>query len=523
MKLTLVNPPTLLSLKNMGTMKPTLPIGLAYVAAAARQAGHDVHVVDAIALAPRETWRNDVLSCLGAGVEEIVDAIPSESEVIGVGCLFSFLWPLARQLCRHIKRRFPGVPLIGGGEHFTAMPELSLAEAPLDVLVLGEGEETLVQLLSAIEQADRSWDRIPGLAFRHDCSLTQTPRRNRVTNVDGIAWPAWDLFDPWVYNDNDFCIGMRLGMSMPILATRGCPYQCTFCTSPNMWTTRWYARKPADVVDEIEAYHRRYGAVNFPFHDLTAVIKRQWVIDFSTEILRRGLRIDWQLPAGTRCEAFDDEVARLMVDSGCHYLAFAPESGADSTRRRIKKHLDREVLLKAVDVSVRAGIHVTCYFIAGLPFDRAQDLEQTLHLVRELARRGVEDISCHYFYPAPGTQLYRELESMNCLRSSDETLMAPLFNTRSYLRNELCYSQHLSAAELNRWRYRILMAFYGTRFASHPRAALDLVLNVLADRETNKLEAFARELRMKFRLRRSGGRANGRTRRAEPTVQWQLQ
>ncbi len=519
MKLTLINPPTLLSLQNVGTMKPSLPLGLAYVAGAARRAGHDVRVVDAIAMAPRETWRNGLVFRLGAGVEEIVEAIPRDSEVIGVGCLFSFLWPFTRELCRAIKQRFPEVPLIGGGEHFTAMPGLSLAEAPLDALVVGEGEETLVELLAAIATGSDDWQHIAGLALRRDGQHVQTPRRGRVRDVDSIPWPAWDLFQPHVYNDNDFCIGMRLGMSMPILATRGCPYQCTFCTSPNMWTTRWYPRNPVDVVDEIETYHRLYGAVNFPFHDLTAVIKRQWVIDFSREILRRGLRIQWQLPAGTRCEAFDDEVAGLMVASGCRYLAFAPESGAETTRRRIKKHLDRDNLLRAVEVSVRAGMHVTCYFMVGLPFDRVEDLAQTAELVRELARRGVEDISCHYFYPAPGTELYRKLDQAGSLRKGDQTLMAPLFFTGSYLRAENCYAEHMSAAELNRWRYWILLNFYGTRFASHPKAALDLARNVLADRETNKLEAFARELRMKLRLRRNADRANGRTRPAVPTAQ----
>jgi radical SAM superfamily enzyme YgiQ (UPF0313 family) len=166
-----------------------------------------------------------------------------------------------RELIGDVKRRFPDLPLACGGEHVTAMPELSLFPAPADVLVLGEGEETFGEWLATLERNDRRWDRIPGLAFRRAGAVVQTPRRTRVRNVDAIAWPAWDLFRPDIYDKDDFSLGMRLGVSMPILGTRGCPYQCTFCTSPNMWTTRWYARNPRDVVDEIQTYHEQLGAV----------------------------------------------------------------------------------------------------------------------------------------------------------------------------------------------------------------------------------------------------------------------
>jgi anaerobic magnesium-protoporphyrin IX monomethyl ester cyclase len=509
-KVTLINPPTFLGRGNLGTMKPSLPLGLAYIAAAARAAGHDVTVVDAIALAPYETWRDDRMLRVGAAPAQIIAAIPRDSQVIGVGCLFSFLWPAVRELVADTKRQFPDLPLVLGGEHVTAMPELSLSQSAADALVLGEGEETFVEWLAALERNDRRWDRILGLAFRRAGAFIQTPRRTRVRDVDAIAWPAWDLFRPDVYDENDFSLGMRLGLTMPILATRGCPYQCTFCTSPNMWTTRWYARDPRDVVDEMQRYHEQHGAVNFPFHDLTAVVKRRWILDFASELLRRGLRIQWQLPAGTRCEAFDDELAQLMVASGCRYLAFAPESGSDQIRRRIKKRLDRKDLLHAVQVAVRAGMHVTCYFIIGFPFETPEDLAETLLLARELARLGVEDISCHSFYPAPGTSLFRELEQAGRIVSDDTLLMAPLFSTAPIYRQAGCFCNQLDAGELMRWRYRIFANFYALRLLNEPSLALRLVANVLQGRETNKLEAVAREVRARLRWRHGGARSNGR-------------
>src|SRR5205085_11391822 len=98
-----------------------------------------------------------------------------------------------------------------------------------------------------------------------------------------------------------------------MLATRGCPFQCTFCSSPQMWTQVWKARRPAAVADEIESYMRRYGANDFQFQDLTAIVRKDWIVAFCKELLDRKLSITWQLPVGTRSEAIDAEVAQYLV------------------------------------------------------------------------------------------------------------------------------------------------------------------------------------------------------------------
>jgi anaerobic magnesium-protoporphyrin IX monomethyl ester cyclase len=108
-------------------------------------------------------------------------------------------------------------------------------------------------------------------------------------------------------------------------------------------------------IDEIESYVKRYGATNFPFQDLTAILKREWVVEFCSEVEQRNLKITWQLPAGTRSEIIDEEVARLLVRSGCRSLNFAPESGSERTRKHMKKMLTDEKLFRAVRASVKAG------------------------------------------------------------------------------------------------------------------------------------------------------------------------
>src|SRR5205085_1374121 len=138
----------------------------------------------------------------------------------------------------------------------------------------------------------RSLDDVPGIAFRRGDEIVINRRRDRKLDLADIAPPAWHHFDLRAYHANRFVGGVYSErLTVPILATRGCPYQCTFCSSPNMWTTRWIARDPVDVVDEIESYVRQYGAGNFPFQDLTAIIKREWIVEFCQEIIRRRLDI----------------------------------------------------------------------------------------------------------------------------------------------------------------------------------------------------------------------------------------
>src|SRR6201999_3016153 len=147
--------------------------------------------------------------------------------------------------------------------------------------------------------------------------------------LDTIPPPAWELVPLENYLSNGLTNGVNLGRSMPMLASRGCPYQCTFCSSPFMWTTRWVSRDVHLLVDEIIEYQERFGITNVDFYDLTAIVKRDWIIKFCEEPLRRGVKITWQLPSGTRSEAIDAEVVGWLERSGCRNLSYAPESGSE--------------------------------------------------------------------------------------------------------------------------------------------------------------------------------------------------
>src|SRR6185436_18264231 len=131
---------------------------------------------------------------------------------------------------------------------------------------------------------------VEGIAYRRSNTVEVNRRRDRKTNIDDLAPPAWEYFALETYRRHRFEGAMHTSrLTLPMLATRGCPYQCTYCSAPNMWLPRWIPRDPVAVVDEIEMYVKRYDAGNFPFQDLTAIIRRDWIKAFCEELIRRNL------------------------------------------------------------------------------------------------------------------------------------------------------------------------------------------------------------------------------------------
>ena len=325
----LIKPPAVEAFRFSST-SIALPLGLAYICAALKAAHYEVHVVDAVGEAPQSRTRYCQGFLIGLRFGQIVERIPVNADIIGISVIFTHEWPAAVRLIDLIRQRFPHSTIVIGGEHGTSLPEFSLLSSRADVVVLGEGEETVVELVRAL-RGRHPLDRVQGIAFRLADEVRINKRRERQTDIDDIPVPDWESFAPVTYHQNRFVGGIYSSrMTIPILSTRGCPYQCTYCSAPNMWTPRWIPRDPVKVVDEIESYVKRYGAGNFPFQDLTAIIQKNWIKAFCEELIRRKLNVFWQLSTGTRSEAIDAEVAALLKASGMTSMAYAPESGSDT-------------------------------------------------------------------------------------------------------------------------------------------------------------------------------------------------
>ena len=504
---TLLRPPLLVpTWSDSGPLTP--PIGPAYLAASLRQAGHVARIVDGLGENPFQVtplFDNKVLA-IGLRSEEIVERIQPDTTLIGVSCMFSQDWPEIRRLIQLTRARFPNIPIVAGGEHITATPAFTLDSTPeVNVCVMGEGEETIVELAEAVDRGG-SFEPIKGLYIRAEAGNHSTGPRTRIRNLDDIPLPAWDLVPLDKYLDNGLGYGVDLGRSMPIIATRGCPYQCTFCSNPEMWTTRWYARDPDKVLEEIHTYQERYDARNFDFYDLTAIVKRSWIIQFTRTIIERKMNFTWQLPSGTRSEAIDDEVSRLLYESGCRNMSYAPESGSPEVLKRIKKVVNLDKLEASVMGAVRNRLNVKLNIIMGFPNESRKELGQTVSFLARMGLAGVHDMSISLFSPYPGSELYHELRKSGRIPELSDEYFLGLCAYKDFSQS-ISYTEGLSPRVLNFYRILGFLIFYGTQYAVRPWRMVTLLRNLLQHRQESRLDKSLQDLAHRMGNRRRSGPA----------------
>jgi len=284
----------------------------------------------------------------------------------------------------------------------------------VDYVIRGEGEFSMLEF-TYNKFTGKNVNNIPGINFiDNENKFVDNGSSKRIKHIDTIPRPAWHLLKPQNYFTDFFTIGLAKGKlrSMPILATRGCPYQCTFCSSPTMWTTRYIMRDPKEIVDEIKWLIKEYEANDFEFFDLTAIIKKDWILEFCNELKKRVINnITWQLPIGTRTEALDEETLKALYDSGCAYICYAPESGSQKSLNIIKKRIKIDRLIESIKTAVKIGHTVKLNFIIGFPHETLIDcLKSVFFGIYCSLRFGVSDVIYSMFSPYPGSELYEKLK-----------------------------------------------------------------------------------------------------------------
>jgi len=494
MKVCLIRPPEAITLDSASCNKPILPLGVAYLASSLIKADFEVQVIDSVGLAPNkyQPYFNKKARILGLDQQQIIDLIDPDAAMIGLSIMFSHNWPHVRELLLKIKQQYPSIPLVLGGEFATAMPDVCLEETPIDVLATGEGEETIVELAKVFSTSHSHLENIPGIIYRKDGEIVKNAKRDRIADVDSIPQPAWHLFNIEVYKANQFENGFRIDDAqaiMPMLATRGCPYQCTFCTSPNMWTTRYITRKPELVVDELEYNVKNFGVTNFPFQDLTAIIHKKWIVDFCNEIIKRGLKISWQLPSGTRSEVIDDEVAGLLYRSGMKEMGYAPESGSDQIRKDIKKKVKAENLYASVRSAIKHKLKVQAFFIVGFPRETRKDVQKTIKMVAKMAWMGVQDVGISHYMPLPGTeQLEKEFESNWAKNLGDKFYVIPLFGHVLKMEDWRKANNKFSSFELSLYVLFGITMFYSISFLRYPEKLVQFIQGLWSKTDTSRMQ-----------------------------------
>jgi radical SAM superfamily enzyme YgiQ (UPF0313 family) len=226
-------------------------------------------------------------------------------------------------------------------------------------------------------------------------------------------------------------------------------------------------RPPSDVVDEIEFLIGRYGANSIDFADLTAIVKKGWVLEFCNEIKRRNLHFTWQLPSGTRSEALDKEALEVMYTTGCRFLVYAPESGAPETLEGIKKKLRLDRMIVSIRNAVRAKHTVKVNYIIGFPDETRRLMLQTVWANIRMAFLGVTDSNISVFSPYPGSEIFNELRNDGTIPDLDDAYFHNLLVQFDFTRL-VSVCRHVPGWEIAFYRFISMSAFYILAYLLYP-------------------------------------------------------
>tara|TARA_X000001036_G_scaffold57065_1_gene46796 strand:- start:451 stop:2259 length:1809 start_codon:yes stop_codon:yes gene_type:complete len=475
-------------------------LGLAYIAGSIRNAGHKLQVIDAPgdAISKYNRFKTEFSDLLAHGLDknEIVERINPDTDVVGITNMFLHEWEFIRDFLKVLKQKHPNVTVVMGGETASAWWEHMFKNCPeLDICVLGEGEEAMIDILEKISNG-KHIKNCSSIAYRENNKILKTTRMARIKDINNIPLPAWDLFPIDNYLKYEFGSGVNRGRSIPMLSSRGCPFQCTFCSSPEMWTTRYYARDPKLVADEIEYYQKRYDVTNVNFNDLTAVLTKKWIVEFCNVILDRNINFSWQLPSGTRSEAVDFEAAKLLYKSGCRNFGYAPESGSPEILTKIKKKVKIDSLIESLKSSLKANLKTHANIIIGFPEEKFLDLIRTYKLIIKMAFAGLHGISVMMFSPYPGSAYYRELKEKNKIKVDSTYIYSSLDRSGASVRG---YNNNFSTRFIIVTQWFFLLSFFSLSYLIRPQRFLAHIKNFLKKNQETIMDQFLAEKFKQFK------------------------
>lgn len=402
MKVLLINPPLTLLSYEIRSVVP--PLGLTYIGAVLEKKGHEVEILDTVALNWRTPTRVKGMVHFGQKWKDISKSIKKSSpDVVGVSCLFSSQSHNAHKVAELVKVYDPDVPVVMGGAHPSALPKQVLEDQNVDYVIIGEGE------ISTSEFLDK-WSReaplndIDGFAYRAGKKIKVKPKRFFIENLDSLPFPARHLLPMEEYfnamTSHASALMRRRFTSM--ITSRGCPFNCVFCSIHTIWGHRWRARSPENVLLEIEHLVNTFRIREVHFEDDNLTLDRERIEKICDLIIKSNLDIKWTTPNGVALWTLSENLLRKMKKSGCYKLCFGIESGDANTLKFIRKPVRLTRARKVIQWANEAGIWTHGFFVIGFPYEPWKSISKTLKFAVE---SDLDSASFFVATPYPGTTL----------------------------------------------------------------------------------------------------------------------
>ena len=389
-KIVLMTPPVTLEERygKLSWAANTLPsLGILYLGSVLRKEGYEVSVIDA--------------SSLGRSPEALSGEIVAlQPKYLGISATTLSIFH-ASAFADEIKKTINDIKIIVGGPHLTAIPEETMERFnSFDFGVIGEGEETIKELIHSLEHGNDIAE-IPGIISRKNDKLLKTAPRAPINDLDKIPFPAWDLLADFPRRYHPPPFRFKQLPAAYIVTTRGCPYKCIFCDR-SVFGNKCRGNNAGYIIELIEYLYKKFGIRELLIEDDTFITFKKRLIEVCEGIMRSGIKISWSCLG--RADAVTPDILSMMKKAGCWSISYGIETGDAEVMKFIGKHITLDQVEEAVRLTKKAGIHSKGFFIMGHPTDTHDTIRKTIDFALKIP---LDDISVSMMTPFPGSKLYQ--------------------------------------------------------------------------------------------------------------------
>ncbi|KKO19568.1 MAG: B12-binding domain-containing radical SAM protein [Candidatus Brocadia sp.] len=398
-KILLLSPPQGLSTGHVEVPKFQVhPLGLLYIASVLEKYRYNVKILDAL----------NFCKSLDEIKKTIIDFMP---DIVGI----SATTPSANDayaVAKVIKQINHETAIVMGGPHVTAMHDEALNSRDIDIAVLGEGEFSMLEICENFEKKRNDLNNIGGIVFKSNGTIVKTNSRTKYDELNNIPFPAYHLL-PNFKDYNPPPHWGKKGKFASIITSRGCPYDCSFCSVTRNWGRKYRYRSAENVINEIEYLNNNFGVNFISFRDSIATLHRRRLIDICKGIVEKKLKITWNCNA--RINEVNLELLTWMKKAGCKSIFYGIESGNEQILSQFKE-LKKEDIRQVVGLTHKVGIEPHGFFMFGLPGETKETMRDTINFAKSLKLHtaGFTTVT-----PFPGSRLWDYSLNYNLVLTTD--------------------------------------------------------------------------------------------------------
>ena len=419
MKTLLINPPQTFF---PGSDIPTanLPLGLMYIAAVLDEAGYNVEILDAFMTDLAFRKKGDITE-VGMSYEKIREEIQRRNpDIVGIANPFTSQVEHAIKVADIVKEIDSSILTVVGGPHGTVVPvEFLEAAKNVDIVAIGEGEYTMLDIVGFFE-GNKKIDDIQGIAHRMAGKVVLNSPREFNKNLDVLPYPAYHLVDMEKYlNPKTIEYRSFKKRALSMVTSRGCPFNCSFCSVHLHMGKTFRAHSVDYVVDHIEHLVNKYHVKTIYFEDDNLTFDIQRFEAICDKIIERDIKFQWETPNGVRADYLTLDLLKKMKKTGCQSVFVGVESGDQYVLDNIiGKSLRLKNVVKFAKMCKKIGLRTGAFYIIGFPGETKENMRNTVEFALMLKRK--YDVGMHLLFATPsyGTRLYDECKKNGYIRGS---------------------------------------------------------------------------------------------------------